>query len=60
MSDNELQLQFEGQTLPFGMWNHRRHVRIDYIYATTLAYAEALEKLRAGIKAYNKKNEVPE
>lgn len=60
MTDEELQVQFENQTLPFELWNHRMHVRIAYIYSKTVAYPDALAKLREGIKAYNIKNQVKE
>ncbi len=60
MTDEELQTQFENMTLPFELWNHRMHVRIAYIYSNSLTYSEALAKLRGGIKAYNKKNNVKE
>ena len=60
MTDEELQIQFENQTLPFDLWTHRMHVRIAYIYSKNLSYSTSLIRLRNGIKAYNKKNNVIE
>ncbi|MCH6258401.1 hypothetical protein MLD52_17710 [Puniceicoccaceae bacterium K14] len=60
MTDEQLQIQFESQTLPFDLWDHRMHVRIAYIYSKSLHYTDALNRLREGIKTYNTKNNVTE
>jgi len=60
MNDRELFLQFESRTLPFDQWTHRCHVKIAYLYLRTHPFAEALERIRKGIKAYNAAHQVPE
>jgi hypothetical protein len=60
MTDAELQTQFENRTLPFSEWTHRAHVRIAYCYLSTRPFAEALDCIRHGIRAYNAANNVPE
>jgi hypothetical protein len=60
MDDAEFRRQFEQLALPFDQWTHRAHVRIAYCYLSSLPYAEAEHRIRAGIKAYNAANKVPE
>lgn len=60
MHDGELLNQFENCTLPFQTWNHRAHVKVAFLYLRHLPFDTALEKLRAGIKAYNAAHDVPE
>ncbi|MDB5333366.1 MAG: hypothetical protein JWP03_4517 [Phycisphaerales bacterium] len=60
MTDNELTLAFEALTLPFEQWTHRAHVRVAYTYLRRHPFDLALEKMRAGVKAYNASHEVQE
>jgi hypothetical protein len=60
MDDAELQSKFEDLSLPFDQWTHRAHLRIAYCYLRQHPFAVALERIRAGIKAYNAANKVPE
>lgn len=60
MNDSDLIKHFENQTLPFDLWNHRMHVRIAYIYCQLFPYPVALERIRLGIKEYNRANNVKE
>ncbi len=60
MTDAELIDQFEACTLPFDQWTHRTHVKVAYIYLTRHGFDEALARIRAGIKAYNAANRVPD
>jgi hypothetical protein len=53
MSDNELLCAFEDTSLPFASWNHRAHVRVAFAYLSRFALEEAIERMRAGIRAYN-------
>ncbi len=53
MNDEEHLRSFEDQSLPQEQWNHRAHLKVAYLYLLRYPYAEALERLRAGIKAYN-------
>jgi|GEM_PF-747140 len=60
MTDDVLRQQFEDLSYPFDQWTHRAHVRLAFIYLGNHSFAEAMERLRTGIKAYNEKNQVPE
>jgi hypothetical protein len=60
VTDDELLEAFESLTLPFPEWTHRAHVRVACIYLQKLPFERALERMRAGIKAYNARHAVPE
>jgi len=60
MDDRELLRQFESLTLPFDQWTHRAHMRVAYAYLSAHPFDEALRRMRAGVKAYNARNNVPE
>lgn len=60
MTDDELMQAFETRTLPFEQWTHRAHVKVAFTYLRQYSFDVALEKMRAGVKAYNAKHEVPE
>ncbi len=60
MTDEEFLAAFENCTLPFEQWNHRAHVRVAYLYASCLDVDSATQRMRSGVKAYNKANRVPE
>ncbi len=60
MDDLDLLRQFESLTLPLAEWTHRSHVKVAYLYLRRHPFAEALEQMRARIKAYNAANQVPE
>ena len=60
MDDATLLRQFEDLTLPFEKWTHRTHVKVAYLYLSQFGLEDAIDRMRAGIKAYNAVNEVPE
>jgi phosphoglycolate phosphatase-like HAD superfamily hydrolase len=60
MTDDDFLAAFENCTLPFEQWNHRSHVRVAFLYASAYDVESATDRMRAGIKAYNKANRVPE
>ena len=60
MDDADLLHQFETRTLPFAQWTHRAHVRVAFLYLRAHPFDEALARMRAGVKAYNAANDVPE
>jgi len=60
MTDEELLTQFEKLTLPFAEWTHRAHIKVAYLYLKQHPFPQALERLRSGIKAYNKANNRPD
>ena len=60
MDDLTLIQQFEDLTLPFDQWTHRTHVKVAFLYLREHGLDGGLERMRAGIKAYNAANDVPE
>lgn len=60
VDDREFLWQFEARTLPFAEWTHRAHVKVAFLYLRDYSFDEALARVRAGIKAYNAANRVPE
>jgi hypothetical protein len=60
MDDAELLEQFEGRTLPFALWTHRCHVKVAYLHLRRDRFDSALQRLAAGIKAYNAANHRPD
>ncbi len=60
MDDSQLLEQFENRTLPFEQWTHRCHVKVAYLYLRRHPFDQALDRVRAGIKAYNAANNVPD
>ena len=60
MTDIEFLAAFEDCSLPFEQWTHRAHVRVAYLYASTHDLDSAIDRIRVGIKAYNKATETPE
>lgn len=53
MNDEEHLRRFEDHSLPKEEWTHRAHLKVAYLYLIQFSFAEALERLRAGIQAYN-------
>lgn len=60
MANREHLRSFEDLTLPFGEWTHRAHVKVSFTYLRTYPFDEALDRMRAGVKAYNARHGVPE
>src|SRR5579864_4544280 len=60
MTDDAFLAAFEDLTLPFEQWTHRAHVKVSYCYLKRHSFEEALNKMRAGIKAFNARHNVPE
>jgi len=60
MTDEELLRHFEAKTLPYNQWTHRCHVKVAYLYLKKHPFAEALEQMKNGVKAYNGFHNVPE
>lgn len=60
LTDAELLVQFEGCTLPAERWHHAEHIRIAYLYLRRHPFPEALDRMRAGLKALNTAQAVPE
>ncbi len=52
--------QFESCSWPIENWDHRAHVKVAYLYLTDHPFHIAMEKIRAGVKAYNAANNIPE
>ena len=60
MNDQEFLSRFEDCTLPFAEWTHRAHVKVAFLYVRDNSFERAIEKICAGINAYNAVNDVPE
>ena len=60
MTDDEHLRAFEDLTLPFRQWTHHAHVKVAYMYLRRHPFAEALRRMRGGVKAYNARHGVPE
>lgn len=60
MTDGKILAAFEACTLPAENWDHRAHLRIAYVYASTLPLKQAVDKMRAGIQTYNTAIDTPE
>ncbi len=53
MTDAEHLRRFEDHSLPHAQWTHRAHLKVAYLYLQQFSFAEALDRIRTGIKAYN-------
>ncbi|SRR5581483_2834994 len=60
MDDDALLKAFETCAFPFDQWHHDAHIKIAYLYLRRHPLDQAIAKIRAGIKAYNAANQVPE
>jgi hypothetical protein len=60
VDDETFLRQFETATLPRDQWHHREHIRTAYLYLTRYSFEEALQRMRAGIKALNAAHGTPE
>lgn len=60
MTDEDLLRRFEACELSTEEWHHREHVRLAYIYLLRLPFPQALDRMRAGLKALNVAQNVPE
>ncbi len=58
-TDAELLTVFEQATLPFEQWTHATHVRVAYLYLREHPFADALDRVRRFIQAYNHAHGVP-
>ena len=53
MTDADFLAAFEACTIPRADWTHEAHVRMAWLYLTRLPFADALHRVRAGIRRYN-------
>ncbi|MEY2410865.1 MAG: hypothetical protein QOF48_3535 [Verrucomicrobiota bacterium] len=60
MNDDEHLRRFEDRSLPIDSWNHRAHLKVAYLYLNQFSFDDALDRLRAGIRAYNAAHNIPE
>jgi hypothetical protein len=51
---------FEAAELPREAWTHRAHLRTAYLHLASAPFAEALERIRRGIRTLNAAHETPE
>lgn len=60
MDDESFLRQFEDCSWPYEQWRHRAHLKVAYLYLRKYPFDEALRRVCAGIRAYNKSKNVPE
>ncbi len=60
MDDDTFLAQFEACTLSVEQWTHRAHVKVAWLYLRAHSLEDAIDRIRAGIKAYNTANDVPD
>lgn len=60
MDDATFLRQFEDCSWPYAQWRHRAHLKVAYLYLRRFSLTEALPKVCAGIRAYNKSKNVAE
>ncbi|MBI3881714.1 MAG: hypothetical protein HY301_16820 [Verrucomicrobia bacterium] len=60
MNDETFLRRFESCELSTEEWHHREHLRVAYLYLLRWPHAEALDRMRSGLKALNTAQKVPE
>src|SRR5690349_20942969 len=60
MTDDEFLARFESAAWPLENWHHREHIKAAYLYLCRHPLDEAIDRMRAGIKALNAAHGVPE
>jgi hypothetical protein len=59
-SDETFLTQFEACTWPLEQWHHREHIKLAYLYLLRHPMEIAMERMRAGLQAYNVAYHVPD
>lgn len=59
-ADEALLTQFEAATWPLAEWHHRQHIKLAYLYLRRHPLEAAVQRMRAGLLAYNATNHVPD
>lgn len=59
-ADEALLTQFEAATWPLAEWHHRQHIKLAYLYLQQYPLEAAVQRMRAGLLAYNAANHVPD
>jgi hypothetical protein len=60
MTDADFTNAFEACLIPAADWKHRSHLKIAYLYLREHSFAEALNRIRAGIKRLNATTNTPD
>ncbi len=60
MLDAEFLASFEDCSLTLEQWDHRAHVKVAYLYLERNSFADALSRIRDGIKKFNAAHDVPD
>ena len=60
MDDAHFLREFEAAAIPRERWKHRDHIRMAFLYLRDHGLEGALPRIRAGIRALNRANRVPE
>jgi len=53
VDDDAFLARFEDGTWPAGQWRHREHLKVAYLYVTRHPLADAIDRMRAGVRALN-------
>ena len=60
MTDDAFLIRFERCEFSREEWRHREHLKAAYLYLLRFPFAEALDRMRAGVQALNARHKVPE
>jgi hypothetical protein len=60
IDDDEFLLRFEDCTWPLDQFHHREHVKVAYLYLRQFPLAEAIDRIRDGLKRYQAAHQVPD
>ena len=60
MDDAHFLREFEVAAIPRERWKHRDHIRMAFLYVREHGLEGALSRIRPGIRALNRANQVPE
>ena len=60
MTDADFTNAFEACLIPAADWKHRSHLKIAYLYLREHSFAEALNRIRAGIQRLNATTNTPD
>ena len=60
MDDETFLRQFEDCTFPLDAFHHREHVKLAYLYLRQFPLAEAIDKVRYGLKHFQAAYQVPD
>ena len=60
MDDETFLQQFEAANFTAEQWHHPEHIKVAYLYLCRYSFDESVDRMRAGLKTLNAKQNVPE